>query len=265
MNQRSIYLLISLLILSFGAAGCEFSCSTANIRNVTMSRASDEHRRPVDPTTEFTTADPIIHCVVELANAPTGTGVRAVWRVVDAEGVEAGTVIDTADIEAGSDSNMVDFTLTPNFSMPPGRYKVDIYLNVKEGKEAKPDQTAEFTIIAAGPRVARAFISTDPEGGSEQTEIPSKTPTIYCHVAMADLEPNTTVSAEWIAEDVAGDIAPNTLIDRVPVTLEGDSDVINFNLNLTNPLPPGTYRVDLYINEAAKPVSQVYFTVPENS
>jgi hypothetical protein len=125
------------------AAGCNFSISTANITQATLSKdVQGDKFEPVDPTTTFPVDQPVIHLVANVANAPSDTKVKSVWTAVDVGDVApANTQI--AEVEVTLDaSGTAHFTLSiPDTGVwPVGKYKVDVYLN------DKLDRTLEYTI-----------------------------------------------------------------------------------------------------------------------
>jgi hypothetical protein len=143
MVQFRIGAALCLLVAGSLLAGCEFSVSTANIKEATLSRGVGEGTVPVDPTTTFTTADKEIHAIVVLGNAPSDTKVRAFWRT------KGGEKLDMTDIDAGGGRDNIDFSISMPSGLPPGDYAVDIYVNPKErATDQKPDQTLEFKVTA---------------------------------------------------------------------------------------------------------------------
>lgn len=133
MKQRTFKftLVISLLILSILA--CDFSASTANIADATLAKDYDG----TQPATTFT-QDEIFYCVVDLANAPDDTTVRAVWIAVQAEGVDPNFLIDETEITSGDGS--LHFELSNDNLWPTGTYKVELYLN------GELERTLEFSV-----------------------------------------------------------------------------------------------------------------------
>lgn len=129
--------LFTIIILTLAMSGCEFSASTANIPSVVL--ATDEAGTNV--TTQFSPED-TFYAVVELANAPDSTEVKAVWTAVDVgDAAEPGQLIDEATLETGS--GQVIFDLSNDGFWPAGQYKVDIYL------DGELDQTLEFSVEPA--------------------------------------------------------------------------------------------------------------------
>jgi hypothetical protein len=138
----------ALFVLTFigTTGGCEFSVSTANIQNARMARGIDGQGNPVEPTTLFSTSDNIIYCVADLANAPDGTHVKAIWRMIKAEGAKPDQVLIEKEVQAGNDMNKLNFSLTIKSPLPPGEYRCDLYVNPKSDGSGKPDVSLPFTI-----------------------------------------------------------------------------------------------------------------------
>ena len=142
--MKRVFSFVSLAVLiAVIAAGCNFSVSTANITNATLSKdVTGSTFDPVDPTTTFPVDQPVIHLVAKVANAPEGTKVKSVWTAVDVgEVAPANTKVAETEIVLNSDGN-AHFTLSipTSGAWPAGKYKVDIYLN------DKLDRTLEYTI-----------------------------------------------------------------------------------------------------------------------
>ena len=135
---------VSLIVLvAMVAAGCNFSVSTANISNATLSKdVQGDAFEPVDPTTAFPTDQPVIHLVAKVANAPEGTKVKSVWTAVDVgDAAPANTKVAETEVVLNSDGS-AHFTLSlpSSGAWPVGKYKVDVYLN------DKLDRTLEYTV-----------------------------------------------------------------------------------------------------------------------
>lgn len=117
---RFAAMLAALLLVSLA---CSFSASTASIRAATLSRDAEG----TQPTTVFSPGD-TFYLIVELANAPDDTTVRATWTAVEVEATDPNTFIDEAELASGSGT--LTFDLVNNQGQwPAGNYKVDVYLN----------------------------------------------------------------------------------------------------------------------------------------
>jgi len=128
-----VWVVVALLIVT--SPGCQCQVSTANIRDAKMAKDKDGN----EPATVFAPTD-TFYCVLRLANAPDDTVVKAVWTAVEAQGTEPGFKINETPKETSSAA--VNFSLSNSDPWPPGKYKVDLYLN------DKLDQTLEFTVAA---------------------------------------------------------------------------------------------------------------------
>jgi len=141
--MRRFFTFVSVItLIAVFAAGCNFSISTANITNATLSKdVTGSAFDPVDPTTTFPVDQPIIHLVANVANAPEGTKVKSVWTAVDVgDAAPANTKLDEAEVTLDA-SGTAHFTLASNSgTWPAGKYKVDVYLN------DKLDRTLEYTV-----------------------------------------------------------------------------------------------------------------------
>ena len=133
--RRSLLLFLS-AVFALLLVACEFSASTANIGSAVLAR--DE--AGTEPTTVFTPTD-TFYLIVELANAPDDTTVRAVWYAMDVGDVApANTLIDEATLTSGSGT--LTFDLVSDTQWPPGTYRVELYLN------DELSQTLEFSVQA---------------------------------------------------------------------------------------------------------------------
>jgi hypothetical protein len=133
MNKTKWQIALLVTVLIVANLACGFSASTAKIKSAVMARDSEA----ADPTTTFAQDDDF-YCVVELANAPDDTKIKAVWTAVEAENTDPNFYIDEAEITQGSGT--LNFSLTNNNLWPLGKYKVDLYLN------DKLTQTLEFQV-----------------------------------------------------------------------------------------------------------------------
>jgi len=122
LNQRKKSILFVILVVSLVSIACGFSASTANIKEAYM--AEDEEG--TEKTSSYP-QDADFYCIVELANAPDDTTLKAVWTAVEAEDVDPDFVID--EVSTTMSDGTVPFILSNDNLWPIGKYKVDIYLN----------------------------------------------------------------------------------------------------------------------------------------
>ena len=120
LNRWPLAAVLLATLLSLLACGGSFS--TANIQRAWLS--SDSSGAP--ETTEFS-QDETFYCLVELANAPDDTTLKAVWTAISAEGTDPNFLIDESEVTSGDGT--ITFNLTNDQLWPIGTYKVDLYLN----------------------------------------------------------------------------------------------------------------------------------------
>jgi len=131
MKNRNLKIGLAIAALVLAAVACEFNASTASIKDAYLT--ADE--ASMEKTTEFTQDQPFLF-VVDLANAPDSTKVKAVWYSVD----EAGAATQFVEKEMVGGQSPITFTATNAGPWPVGKYKVELYLN------DKLDRTVEFSV-----------------------------------------------------------------------------------------------------------------------
>jgi hypothetical protein len=124
MNKTRFKLAAAFAALALLALACGFNVSTANFSNAFMAADPDGNQ----PTTVYAPEDPF-YAIVDLANAPDDTTVRAVWTAVNVEGEAPDTLIDETSITSGDARLTFDLTNAVDMIWPTGTYRVDLYLN----------------------------------------------------------------------------------------------------------------------------------------
>jgi hypothetical protein len=99
MRIKRIAILFSVFMLLSFSIACSFSASTANVKEAYMAHEVDGEAQA---TTSYT-PDEVFYCLVTVANAPDDTITKAVWKAVDAEGIEANFVILESEYEGGGE------------------------------------------------------------------------------------------------------------------------------------------------------------------
>lgn len=117
---------LSVLLLVLATLACNFSASTANITNAHMATDANDTAQ----TTVYSPDAPTFYCYFDLSNAPDDTVVKGVWTLVSAEGYDANSPIDSAEI-TGSDNSYYFSLDRAAESWPVGQYKIDLYINDK--------------------------------------------------------------------------------------------------------------------------------------
>ncbi len=239
MSQKKLVPLLALLALVVATLACGFNVSTANIKEAWM--AHDEEGE--QPTTTFA-QDETFYVIVDVANAPDDTKVKAVFTAVDVEGAEPNTALGEHEIT--SSSGKFHFNLSNSMLWPVGKYKVDIYLNDELDTTLEFEVEGSVSTQSGGIQITRASLARDAEGTQPTTTF-STTDIFYFIIETSGAPAGTSFMARWIATSVEG-IEPNYVIDEAEIT--GGDDVYTFNLSNNQPWPTGDYRVELYINGA---------------
>lgn len=132
MNKRMLLIGFAISMLVFSSLACEASASTANIASAKLTTDNTG----ASETTSFT-PDQTFYLVVDLANAPDTTKVKAVWYMVD----EAGAATQIAEKEIVGSGSPITFNASNNAGpWPVGNYRAELYLN------DKLDKTLDFTV-----------------------------------------------------------------------------------------------------------------------
>ncbi len=254
MNNKRNTIFFALGILLLFSVACGFSASTANIKEARMAR--EVNGAPEDTTT-FAPND-VFYCLVTVANAPDDTVVKAVWKAVDAEGVEKNYTILETEYNGGGE---ITFQASNDNPWPVGKYAVELYI------DDKLKDTVEFSVAENGAAGGSSSGSTGNSGNTAGigdeigvdsaymarfvNDEPQKTTSyaadeiFYCVVQLTRAESDTNVRAVWTAVDVEGADA-NTKINETDITGE---DLMKFQLSNQNAWPVGSYKVEIYVND----------------
>ncbi len=108
-----------------------------NIEDLYM--ALDHNGQPGESSEGFGPDDRRIHSVAKLKAAPPGTKVRFSWWIVSAQGAENEKLQDLDYTTKQADEVVHSHVGLPN-DWPPGKYKVDVYVN------DSLDKTINFTV-----------------------------------------------------------------------------------------------------------------------
>ena len=103
------------------------STSTGALTEVHMARDNGKGD-PGEETDVFTAKDRTIHCVTTLKDAKSGTQMKFSWYVVEAEGGSNEKIRDI-DYTTRALENVVHGHLIAPRDWPPGKYKVEVYVN----------------------------------------------------------------------------------------------------------------------------------------
>jgi hypothetical protein len=123
----------------------------------------DGHGKAGEQVTEFTQSDIPIHCVVLLESAGKAT-VKMTFVAVAVPGVKPDTKVVSASYTTGENQDRVNFTGRPDGKWTPGRYRVDIFVDGKQGKQL------EFNIKQGPPALRSITTFVPPSTPKPQTE-----------------------------------------------------------------------------------------------
>ena len=123
-DNKFLPFVLLVVVLIFATLACNFSASTANITNAHM--ATDEG--DTAQTTVYSPDTATFYCFYDLNNAPDDTVVKGVWTLVSAEGFEANSEIDSAEITGSDDSYYFSLDRAAD-TWPVGQYKIDLFIN----------------------------------------------------------------------------------------------------------------------------------------
>jgi hypothetical protein len=113
--------------------------------------------------------------------------------------------------------------------------------------------------LAADPSIGRTAFTLPDSKDTQETFRPDA-PKIVLHVELLDMENDTKISADWIAEKT-GAAPPNYKIDSSELTANGDDEATLSLSKPNNGWPVGDYRVDLSID--GKKVKSIKFQVAQ--
>ncbi len=172
--------------------GGEVSFSTANIADarLTKDEAGTQTTSTFGPNDTF-------YLIVNLANAPDDTKVKASWTAVAVEGADPNTPLD--DVELTSGSNTLTFNLDNAGPWPAGDYQVELFLNGESVRtltfrvsaglagdttgqtstEATPAPTAETAVAAGAVSSLEAAKSATIQIEAEGTFVDPEVGTLY--------------------------------------------------------------------------------------
>lgn len=259
MNTRKMKLSFAVLAVLLATLACQFGFSTAKVENLRL--AKDEAGQQT--TTQFEPTD-TFYLVGDLSNAPDDTKLKAIWTVVEAEGVNPNTVVQEKELTAPSGPFW--FSLSQESGIwPAGSYKVELFLNDELNQSldfqvvappgaqveptappppAPPTEQAAPTEPAAPPAqaaISGAFTALDDQGQQPSTAF-AQADKIYTIFTLQAGQDGANVRGALTATAAEG-VDPNTQITELEqVFVNGQN---SFWFENSRPWPKGKYRVDL--------------------
>lgn len=112
--------------------------AVTSVNDLHMAR-DDGKGNPGEETDHFGPEDRTIHCVAELKEAKPGSSIRFSWVIVEAQGAKD-EKLEESDYSTKPGEEVVHGQVTLPKDWPPGKYKVDVFVN------GKLDKTIQFTV-----------------------------------------------------------------------------------------------------------------------
>jgi hypothetical protein len=246
MLHQEHYMITRTIIPSFISAslvillGCSFS--TARIVEVAFATAVKSDHSPVVKIDRFYKHDPVLHCCVKMANSPSGTKVKAIWRH---HSQEKGILpIDSSEIAIDNDG-WVDFYFTVGKrGLPYGDYSVNLSVN------GKFDRTAGFPVVRflTDTPITDAVIASDVNEDyfptKLQKEFSPDVKVIYAPIFVENAPEGSKFTSVWYQHFGMDEKKEIALSD-----FDGaGTGWIGFSLRPKAPLPNGAYSVDVMHN-----------------
>lgn len=257
MNTRYFKLSLAVLAIFLVTLACEFGFSSASVDNLRLAR--DEAGQQA--TTQFDPGD-TFYLVGDLSNAPDDTKLKAVWTVVEADGVDPNTVIQERELTAPSGPFWFSLSQESNL-WPAGRYKAELFLNDELNQSldfqvvappaaqveptaapTAPAQPTEPSAPAGQPGISGVFTALD-EAGQQPSSVFAQADKVYTVFTLEAGQEGANVRGTFTATLVNG-IDPNTQITELEQVFSSGQNVFWFEN--TRPWPKGKYRVDLALN-----------------
>ena len=138
MMRKKIFPLVLVFLFVTTLAGCSFSVSTANVKEVYPCKSVDSDGKPVDETDVFSTSDTVMYVSALTANITDDTIVRIAWMYNDGSEEYAVDEIELTIDEA----RYIQTHLNVEDGFPIGTYLAEFYINDRE----EPDKVATITV-----------------------------------------------------------------------------------------------------------------------
>jgi hypothetical protein len=255
---------------------------TVIVNGVMARDATSDTFDPTGITDAFGPEQKSFHAIITIKSAPANTTFKAVWTAVD-----IGTLLapnsKIGEYELQSDgSRNLDFTFAPDAGrLPPGKYKVDIFVNgsldrtlnfsvtgtaqVQPTPPAAPTTVPPTAAAVAKPSglIKSVTMASDVKADTKDPVNPTTefkpAATFHAVVAIDKAPANTKFKSVWYATDVGNAAPANTLIDQTEVIADSNTRNIDFSLTPSSQWPVGKFRVEILVNGTLDRV--VNFTV----
>jgi hypothetical protein len=237
MNAKAVISLFCIALLAAASAGCHFT--TAHFTDAAMSRAVSKDNVPEARTSTFHRSDTVVYCCVQLANAPSDTKVKAVWKRVDGDTA----ILNSTDVTAGGDG-WVAFSIAPGSvgGLAYGRYAVELFIDDASEKTVPFTVAPPFTGGAVREAAVATAVNEQHYPVHQSAEIARDVPKIYAAVYIVQESGSSVVSVRWYRLAPGGD----TELVRTDYPVQGaDDEWVAFSITPAGSLSPGAYRADV--------------------
>ena|SRR6476469_6034768 len=141
--MKIIFLIIVGLVTSMAAFAQAQPQNPPGVEELYLAK-DDGKGKAGEQVSEFATTDVPIYCVV-LLSEPQKVTVKMNFVAVGVAGMKAETKVVTTSYTTKEGQNRINFSGRPEGRWPPGKYRVDIFL------DGKPAKALEFDIRSASP------------------------------------------------------------------------------------------------------------------
>ena len=117
--------------------------------------------------------------------------------------------------------------------------------------------TLACNAVSATPGASDFYMAKDAEG-TNRTDVFAPEDDFFVHFNVSGIEPGTNFQSRWFVTDLEGQ-DPNTPIQTIDYAYQEGIGKIYFQLTGSEPWPPATYKVEVYMNDAK--IGEQQFTV----
>ncbi len=234
---------------------------------LTCERVEEPDLKPLGVRQEFSSSAPEIHALVKLAEVKAGSKLKGEWVAVDAIETPNYVINSTPlSLESAGDLTAHFKISKPARGWPPGKYKLDLYLDdllmasapfavvAAPGPESGAGGPQMVTLLTCGGVTGKDYQPVNP------TDLfPTEAPEIHAVAKIKNARAGTKVSGAWIAVDAVE--TPNYEIKRSEASIAGEGDA-SVHFAITKPTqgwPPGNYRLDLFLD--GRPAGSTAFAI----
>ena len=253
MKLKSKRILVFLIIFSFISSMVPLlsSCSKeAVFGELTIcEKINEETKEPLIPKNDFDFKVKEIFSTIKVENVKGDENFRFLWKNIENDSIVTDITGKYREGESLSLSGWFSGNLTikegAEFLAFPGKYKIEFYHN------GELKSSAEFTIKKPDSKITSVSL-TDKVGPDSEPLNPKQEFTqddeIYACAQLDFLVVGDTVKSKWLDDK-------NSIITEVPVTINDyffKPSWVSFSFFSTNenPLPAGSYTVEILLNDA---------------